>query len=194
MGVELKVKTDNWAKIRANLSLAKKSYVAVGWPGEANKSQAIHDPLSGMTNVQVAISNEVGSAPGVKPEIPARPMVGETLRRTKNQVRDLQKFGIRGIMDGTTSAKVALERIGRFFQGELVSSINAPAGGWKVKNSDKTIALKGSDTPLVDKGALSQSVSWIVRMRSANSRFAWDVMTQRRRALQASQNGAVGTP
>ena len=190
MGLEVVVRRDDWAKIRANLSLAKKSYVAVGWPGESNKSKALHDPISGLSNVQVAAKNEIGSAPGVKPDVPARPMVAETVKRTKEQVKALQKSGLKGIADGTMSAKLALEHIGRFFQGELIESINAPAGGWKAKNSDKTIALKGSDTPLVDGGNLSQSVSWKVRMRSANQKHAWDSATQQRRASQ--QNN--GTP
>ena len=189
MGVELVVKQDNWAKIRANLSLAKKSYVAVGWPSEKAKSKAIHDTVSGMTNVQVATANEVGSGPGVKPYIPARPMVAETVKRTTAAVKELQKKALAGISAGEMSAKVALEQIGRYFQGELEISIRMPAGGWKAENTTRTKAQKGSDVPLVNKGKLFGSVSWVVRMRSAHSRHAWDSMTQRRRAIKAAGEG-----
>ena len=186
MGVELVAKGDNWAKIRANLSLAKKSYVAVGWPSEKSKSNAVHDPISGMTNVQVAMANEVGSAPGVKPKVPARPMVAETVKRTQAAVKELQKKAMAGISSGELGAKIALEQIGRYFQGELEISIRMPAGGWKAPNATMTEAKKGSDVPLIDGGKLCGSVSWVVRMRSAHTRYAWDAMTQRRRTLKAT--------
>lgn len=188
--MDIVVKKDNWAKIRANLSLTKKSYVAVGWPSEKAKSKAIHDPISGMTNVQVATANEVGSGPGVKPEIPARPMVAETVKRTRAAVKELQKKALAGISSGELGAKIALEQIGRYFQGELEISIRMPAGGWKAANTTRTKAQKGSDVPLVDSGKLFGSVTWVVRMRSAHPRHAWDAMTQRRRAIKAAGGGA----
>lgn len=188
MGVEIVVKKDNWAKIRANLSLSKKSYVAVGWPSENAKSKAAHDPVSGATNAQIATWMEVGSAPGVK-GYPARPMVAETVKRTQAAVKELQKKALAGISSGELSTKIALEQIGRYFQGELEISIRMPAGGWKAENTTRTKAQKGSDVPLVDSGKLFGSVSWVVRMRSAHSRHAGDILTQRRRALKAAGDG-----
>ena len=187
--MEIVVKKDNWAKIRANLSLAKKSYVAVGWPSGKPKTNAMHDPISGATNGEVAIYNEMGTAPGSEHPRPARPMVAESVKRNKAQIKALQVSGMKGITEGTMSCKLALEHIGRFMQGEIIESIRMPAGGWKAENSKRTIAAKGSDTPLVDGGKLSQSVSWDVRMRSANQKHAWDTMTQRRRAARLAEQG-----
>ena len=187
--MEIVVKKDNWAKIRANLSLAKKSYVAVGWPSGKPKTNALHDPISGATNVEVAIYNEMGTAPGADHPRPARPMVAESVKRNKAQIKALQVSGMKGITEGTMSCKLALEHIGRFMQGEIIESIRMPAGGWKAENATRTIAAKKSDTPLVDGGKLSQSVSWDVRMRSTNQKHAWDAMTQRRRAARLAEQG-----
>lgn len=164
MSLQVVEKSNAWKAIKDTLLAAKKSYVAVGWPGEANKTKAAHD-ISGMSNVQVATINEIGSAPGVKPVVPARPMVKETMRRIEAPAKKLTAEMLKQVTSGKMSVQVALGRIGRYAQGELIQSIRMPAGGWKAKNAPRTIAAKKSETPLVNTGKLSQSVSYTVRMK-----------------------------
>lgn len=164
MSLQVIKKSNAWKAIKESLLAAKKSYVAVGWPGEANKTKAPHD-ISGMSNVQVATVNEIGSAPGVKPVVPARPMVKETMRRIEAPAKKLTAEMLKQVTSGKMSVQVALGRIGRYAQGELIQSIRMPAGGWKAKNAPRTIAAKKSETPLVNTGKLSQSVSYAVRMK-----------------------------
>jgi hypothetical protein len=187
VGVELVVKKDNWAKIRANLSLAKKSYVAVGWPsGKASTNQS--HGTDGMTNVQVAVANELGSAPGVLPVVSARPMVGTLMRYRATEFKRLQKELLAMISRGEVSTKIALDRIGIYGANELKELIKQPGNvdhehgrkttGWKVKNCDITIALKSrgdviSDIPLIDTGHMLKSVSWKVHMRSGVAMHTW---------------------
>lgn len=165
------VKKNLWPLILANLSLAKGSSVAVGWPGTATKTKEQHDGLSGLTNVQVAVANEIGSAPGVFPKVPARPMVGETMRRHGPKYRETMIKMFRMIAAGKMSTNIALERLGRGVQGDLKQMIREPASSWKAKNAPMTIALKSkknkvSDIPLVNSGKLFQSVTWLVTMKS----------------------------
>lgn len=164
MSLQVIKKSNAWKAIKESLLAAKKSYVAVGWPGEANKTKAPHD-ISGMSNVQVATVNEIGSAPGVKPVVPARPMVKETMRRIEAPAKKLTAEMLKQVTSGKMSVQVALGRIGRYAQGELIQSIRMPAGGWKAKNAPHTIAAKKSEIPLVNTGKLSQSVSYAVRMK-----------------------------
>lgn len=173
MGLQVHTVSNAWAKIRQELLEARKSHVAVGWPSESSKTKEAHDDISGMSNVQVATANEVGSAPGVRPVVPARPMVAETMRRIEIPAKQLTAAHLKLVTEGKMSVKVALGRIGRYAQGEVKQSIRAPAGGWKVKNAPMTIALKSkkgkvSDIPLVDSGKLFQSVSYAVRMRGGS--------------------------
>lgn len=165
MGLQVHTVSNAWAKIRQELLEAKKSHVAVGWPSESPKTRESHDSILGMTNVQVATANEVGSAPGVKPKVPARPMVAETMRRIELPATKLTADLLKMVTENKMTAKVALGRIGRYAQGEVKQSIRMPAGGWKAPNATMTKAKKGSDVPLVDTGKLFQSVTYAVRMR-----------------------------
>lgn len=165
------VKKNLWPLILANLSLAKGSSVAVGWPGEANKTKATHD-ISGMSNVQVATINEIGSAPGAKPEVPPRPMVKATMQRIEAPAKQLMAEMLKQVASGKMPTKVALGRIGRYAQGELKQSIREPANGtWKPENAPSTIIMKSPNGvrrgvgPLVDTGTLFDSVSYAVRMK-----------------------------
>lgn len=171
MGVQVRTVSDAWSKIRQALLESRKSYVAVGWPGEANKTKAAHD-ISGMSNVQVATINEIGSAPGAKPEVPPRPMVKETMRRIEAPAKQLTAEMLKQVTSGKMSVKVALGRIGRYAQGELKQSIREPANGtWKPENAPSTIIMKSPNGvrrgvgPLVDTGTLFKSVSYAVRMK-----------------------------
>lgn len=166
------VKRNLWPTILANLSLAKGSYVSVGWPGKAEKTQAQHDGASGMTNVQVALANEMGSAPGVRPIVPARPMVGETMRQHGAKYRRTMQDLFKMIAEGRMSTNIALERLGRGVQGDLIENIRSPANGtWKPENAPSTIARKSPNGirrgqgPLVDSGNLFRSVTWLVTMK-----------------------------
>ena len=165
MGLEVRTVSNLWPKIKEAMQEATKSHVAVGWPGESGKTNAQHDPLSGMTNVQVAVANEVGSAPGVRPQVPARPMVAETMWRIELPAKKLTAELLKQISEGKMSVRVALGRLGTYAQGELRQSIRMPAGGWKAANAPSTIARKKSSTPLTDTGHLGQSVSYVLRMR-----------------------------
>lgn len=170
MGLQVHTVSNAWAKIRQELLEAKKSHVAVGWPSESPKTRESHDSILGMSNVQVATANEVGSAPGVRPKVPARPMVAETMRRIELPAKKLTADLLKMVTEDKMTVRAALGRIGRYAQGEVKKSIRMPAGGWKAENAKTTIALKSkkgkvSDIPLVDTGNLFKSVTYAVRMR-----------------------------
>jgi len=158
-------KSNKWAIIKANLSLADKSYAAVGFPGEAPSAKESHGN-TGMNNIQVAIANEFGSAPGVAPRVPARPFLRQTFSSYSGRQDKFQKMlsdALYAIAGGRLSTKIALERIGLLGSSAVKEEITH---GSFVPNAPFTIAKKKSSKPLIDTGAMRQAVTHKVRMKS----------------------------
>ena len=160
------VKRDLWRAIKANVRLAAGSYVAVGFPSEKDKPHKGRKGMEGMTNAQVAIANEVGTAPGVEPYRPARPFMQKTVdREGKNATEALTVLG-KQIARGEMRTSTALNRMGKQMAGEIKRSFTAEKFD---RLSKMTIAIKGSEQPLIDTGNLRQSVTWKVRMKGAKA-------------------------
>lgn len=155
------VQNNRWPMIQAQLRLANKSRVAVGFPGEAPSSRASHG--NGMNNVQVALANEVGSAPGVRPVVPSRPFVKQSFDGAKREpfVRNMKKL-LKMISQGDMSTLVALERIGRMGETRVKDEI---INGQFAPNAPFTVNKKGSSKPLIDSGKMRSSVTYKVRMQ-----------------------------
>lgn len=177
MAAGVTVKTNLWPVILANLSLAKNSYAAVGFPSEKDKPHPDKPGarITGMTNAQLAALMEFGRAPGPGPAIPSRPFLRATWERSDQKFKDAQKALLKMILHGEMSTKVALNRLGNLGASEVKRSIGmrgnmayspGQEGGWKMENAPYTIWKKGSDTPLIDTGALRQGVTFVVRMKS----------------------------
>lgn len=159
------VKSNKWPKIKANLSLAKGSYAAVGFPGDSSKKNRAG---GGKTNVDIAVANEYGTAPGVKPVVPPRPFMRQTFRSYQGKNRDLKEAGERllgMISEGKMSTKIALERWGRMGESLLKDEITNPGTPF-APNADFTVRKKKSSTPLIDTGAMRAAVTYKVRMKS----------------------------
>ncbi len=166
MSAGVVVKKNLWPAIQANLRLAQRSYAAVGFPGDGGKTNSAHGD-SGMTNLQVAVANEFGSAPGVQPVVPARPFVKETVRRGGQSRAPLIVLGkelLGMIAFGKMSTKIALDRWGKMGADEMQATITS-SKAWAKPNADFTKAKKRSSTPLIDTGAMRQAVTHKTRMR-----------------------------
>ncbi len=157
-------KTKNlWPAIRANLRLAQKASVAMGFPGESPKSTKPHNGTP-KTNVQVALDNEFGSAPGVKPAVPARPFVKTAMDRHGKELTDGARDQLAMISKGQQTAHRALSGLGKIGADKIQETIT-DAKSWAAPNAAYTKAKKRSSTPLIDTGAMRQAVTYKVRMR-----------------------------
>lgn len=158
------VKSNKWPLIKANLSLAKGSYAAVGFPGDSAKAKQSRG--QGMTNVDVAIANEFGSPPGVRPVVPSRPFLRQTFSGTKRRKFLDQGEALLGmIAKGKMSTKIALERLGTMGASAVKDEITSPSPAF-VPNAPYTVAKKKSSKPLIDTGAMRAAVTYKVRMKS----------------------------
>lgn len=164
MATGVVTKKNLWPAIKANLSLAKGSYAAVGFPGDSAKAKQSRG--QGMTNVDVAIANEFGSPPGVKPVVPARPFMRQTFasgKRKKFLDAGTDLLGM--ISQGKMSTKIALERLGTMGSSAVKDEITSPSPAF-VPNAPFTVAKKQSSKPLIDTGAMRAAVTHKVRMKS----------------------------
>lgn len=116
----------------------------------------------GSTNVDKAIWNEFGTKGGASGggwggPIPERPFMRNTVRNNKNKYLRAMKTEAPRILRGEVGTRQVLSKLGVLGQNDIqdeITSLRSPP------NSPVTIALKGSDNPLIDTGEMRQSVTW----------------------------------
>ena len=128
--------------------------VKVGFPaGESSAS-----------NIEKAIWNHFGTKGGASGggwggPIPERPFLSNAMRDNKGKYRDGMQTAARAILRGQYDMRKALSRLGILAQGDVQSEITSLSSP---PNSPVTIALKGSDNPLIDSGEMRGAVTWKV--------------------------------
>jgi phage gpG-like protein len=108
----------------------------------------------GPTNAEIAAIHEFGLG-----NAPERSFLRATVEANKEEiVRNIRTVG-KGIFKSNETIKHGLERVGLWFVSKMQARIRAhisPA------LSPKTIAAKGSSTPLIDSGQLLSSITYKV--------------------------------
>lgn len=135
-------------------SLSGPKRVKVGFPaGKASGS-----------NIEKAVWNEFGTRGGASGggwggPVPPRPFLANAMRDNREKYRDDMAKGAKSILNGSTSLRTILSKLGIQAQGDIqaeITALESPA------NSPVTIALKGSSNPLIDTGAMRGAVTWRV--------------------------------
>lgn len=157
------------AAIREMERLAK-FRALVGWPGDGSRLKALaknvkpsvkskktkrtaSEQTSKLTVAEIAFIMEYGS---VKNNLPPRPIMAQTIARTKNQLVNLQGRSLDSVLAGKVGAEQAMKLLALWFEGELKRSFVSESF---VGLSSSTIARKGSTRPLIDTGQLRQSIT-----------------------------------
>lgn len=113
----------------------------------------------GTTVAQVAHDNEVGvranKKSGEKGQ-PPRPFMRYANMVGTRELGPVLNSVITKVAQGSLTADEAMGRIGLHFEGAIVDSIKN--GKW-IPNGRETIERKGFDKPLIDTGAMWQSVA-----------------------------------
>ncbi|WP_148053523.1 hypothetical protein [Pseudomonas brassicacearum] len=110
----------------------------------------------GLTIATVAAVNNFGSADGV---IPERPFLGPAIEKGAPQYQRLAEVMIPKILSGEMTLRTLLEQMGNLAEGHIkqeITDLRTPP------NAASTIAAKGSDNPLIDTGALRQSIRYVI--------------------------------
>ncbi len=104
----------------------------------------------------IAAVHEFGSADG---HIPERSFLRVPLRQNVELFKKIWRAGIPKIVHDELTTHQMMSQLGA--RGAAVSQ-EAISEGIDPANAPMTIALKGSDTPLIDTGQLRQSITFIV--------------------------------
>ncbi len=150
MSVKIQDNDDLWNAIEKDLRKLNKSHVNVGFMGGDVRED------SPLTNAEVAVFNEFGTA-----NAPARPFMRPAIAKNKNSIMKMQEEGYSDVLKQRSSVGRELKSIGVFVTGEIqreITSVKSPA------NAKSTIKAKGSSNPLIDTGAMRQSVTHKVEL------------------------------
>ena len=148
---ETKVKDLGWRRIRKEMKLANTRHVAVGILAKDAK-----DPTDTAASLlEVATWNHFGTG-----TIPARPFIVGAMEAHGTSIKKLQRRLWKGVSEGKLTTQAALEILGVKARDISVKSINDRE---YEPNADRTVASKGSSTPLVDTGQLKGAIAFEVR-------------------------------
>lgn len=130
---------------------------------EAEADQPAEGDESGATLGEVAAYNEFGG-PDNNP--PRRSFLADWADEGLDEHRELVRRSAKAVAQGKLpSMRVALERLGLRFVGEIQQRIRA---GIEPENAPSTVARKGSSTPLIDTGQLWTSITHEVTEGGSN--------------------------
>jgi hypothetical protein len=146
--VAFKDKDMGWKKIELNMKQLKGRRVKVGIMG--------NESVEGTSVIDYAIYNEFGTR-----SIPSRPFMATTADRYRDQTVKFAENVVGNIIDLKYTVDIGLARLGAFYQSKVQQTIR-DAKEWAVPNDPKTIAAKGSSSPLIDTGRMVGSVRYEV--------------------------------
>ena len=102
-----------------------------------------------------AIWNHFGTSRG----IPERPFLSNAIKDNKSKYRAAIKTAAKQILEGTTTLRAVLTKLGMASQADIqkeITNLSSPP------NAPSTIAAKGSSNPLVDTGDMKGAVTYKV--------------------------------
>lgn len=164
MSAKFEVRDLGKAKIERELKKARKLVGLVGIPNDAGRdSDNPNFPLA-----SIAFVMEKGSPVN---KVPPRPFMKQTRERYEKSMVRLSRKLLRGISNGTTTAKAAISEMAEKYEGYMkaifLRGTFAPnaeitkEGGWmrnKVSGKPFFVKGKGSSRPLIADGTLRSSI------------------------------------
>lgn len=130
--------------------LEREQQVLVGVPKGAGEYE------DGINYATILAVNNFGSADGM---IPARPVLQPAVEAGAPVYRRLAEVMLPKVLSGQMEMRTLLEQMGSLAEGhvkEYMTDLRTPP------NAQSTIDKKGSDNPLIDKGALRQSIRYVI--------------------------------
>lgn len=155
--IQLDVKHPNIGKdLEKKLKDLKKKEVAVGVLKSTKKDYGEGEK----TIAEIAYIHEYGS---FDEGIPQRSFLRMPFYKNQKAVDRMVQIGYKSLVEGTSDVSTALNIIGGKATAIVRDAFPTKGYGTWRDNSEKTIAAKGSSTPLTDTGNLKQSIHWEVR-------------------------------
>lgn len=150
--------TPEGKKFFKEIEKLKKLQVRVGYQ---QGKEFYDDEGTKVDMLDVVMFNELGTA-----RTPSRPFMRDSVDDNAGQITNFCKAQLKGIANGSTNAEMALKSIGAMQVGLVQKTIK---DGDFAPNAPSTIAMKGSDKPLIDTGRMRQSVHYVVTDKKGGS-------------------------
>lgn len=155
-------KDKGWLAMLERAAEIKDARVKVGVLAD-DKQGGLHEvgadgKASELTVAEVAAVLHFGTLDG---RIPPRPFLTSTFEEQREELTELGKKLIEGILKGKMDVDRALNIMGAKLAAEVKKKITAGAG-MPPPNAPSTIERKGSERPLVDTGRLLGAITWAV--------------------------------
>ena len=96
-------------------------------------------------------------------QIPPRPVLEPAIEESKTPIAKQLKLSMKSAIDGNTQeTDNRLHMAGMVAENAVKAWFENPANKWP-PNSPKTIAKKGSDSPMIDTGEMRKAITHIIR-------------------------------
>ncbi len=96
-------------------------------------------------------------------QIPPRPVLEPAIEANKKPIANQLKKGYEAALnDNMQEAENCLHKAGMIGENAAKGWFENPANKWP-PNSPKTIAKKGSDSPLIDTGEMRKAITHVIR-------------------------------
>jgi hypothetical protein len=93
---------------------------------------------------------------------PPRPIIEPAIDKNQEAIADKLKIAMQAGLNGDKQGAIdGLNKAGIFAVNKIKAYFIDPENGWD-PNSESTVNSKGSDKPLINTGALRQSMTWVV--------------------------------
>lgn len=160
--VSVEIRDKGLERIAKEAQTFRRSYVKVGFP-EGGKASG-KDTKSFDEVVQIAAVHEFGAP---KANIPERSFLRAAYDRDQAKIRELFDSEYLAILDGRTTARRALTKIGAWFQARVrayIVALKSPplAPATEARKARLGRGGGGVPTPLVDTGQMVDSVQFAV--------------------------------
>jgi hypothetical protein len=139
-------------RIKALIKKLSKMKAHVGVPGDATPPVDADGKPVGISMAELAYIHEKGSPAN---KIPSRPLMHQTKTRVEKKFVRLLSNGYKRAIKGANAESI-LRTIGVAYEGEIKRSFVVETF---VENTKATKKRKGSSRPLIDTGALRQSIT-----------------------------------
>lgn len=146
------------AALKRNLEELAALQVNVGFNDNSKtykvKAKGKQNKVDGVSVAQVAAWNEFGTE-----HSPSRPFMRQTLKDQREEITKFARNRAKGVVNGSMSAKMALNGIGSYVKGRIQAEIR---DGEFEPNAPSTVAHKGSSKPLIDTGRMRKSIVYVI--------------------------------
>lgn len=150
-------KIDKTGQVFASLAALQQKDVLAGIPQATSSREG-----EGPNNAELGYVLANGSPAN---HIPPRPFLQPAIESNVDQISAQQAKVVQDALDGKP-VDGDMQKLGLLAQSKIKSWFTDPRNNW-APNAPATIARKGSDRPLIDTGALRNSISYVVRQKNA---------------------------